>query len=225
MQSPDAGPQPEHEERRQRGRPRKLTDELQAGIVAAVEAGVPPLVAARATGVEPRTFQLWMARGRQECNRLQIGHRKPQEREAQFLHFFREIDRAIAVAEQDLVVMVRNLAPENYQAALALLKRIAPSRWRESAVDEQAVIQEELERVANKILRAFPPEAANVILEVLADESISTDDPGAEEAERQLQRDQAADSRLRRRRRAKQKASEVQRTNSKPMSPSDGSPP
>src|SRR5712664_156740 len=45
MQSPDAGPQPEHEERRQRGRPRKLTDELQAGIVAAVEAGVPPLVA------------------------------------------------------------------------------------------------------------------------------------------------------------------------------------
>jgi len=166
-----------------------------------------------------------MARGRQECNRLQIGHRKPQEREAQFLHFFREIDRAIAVAEQDLVVMVRNLAPENYQAALALLKRIAPSRWRESAVDEQAVIQEELERVANKILRAFPPEAANVILEVLADESISTDDPGAEEAERQLQRDQAADSRLRRRRRAKQKASEVQRTNSKPMSPSDGSPP
>jgi hypothetical protein len=96
-------------EPRRRGRPPgsvSLTDEIQSSIVSLARGGVLPTVAARAAGINPRTYHDWMARG-------QDRHRS-RPNTPKLKAFAKAVDRAAA---------------EAIAAAEASLHRDHPDRW------------------------------------------------------------------------------------------------
>lgn len=91
-------------------RPTKLTPALQARIVALIEAGNYPAVAARATGVGESTFYRWMTDGRPE-----------------FQEFRESVERAEAMSE---IQAVEKLYASDSRSVTGFLERRFPSRWR-----------------------------------------------------------------------------------------------
>jgi transposase len=98
------------------GRPTKLTPEVQARILEALEAGSSQEGAANYAGINPDTFYTWMRRGSQG--------------ESQFSEFFDAVKRATGALEIELSSIVRGAAKSgNWQAAMTMMERKWPERW------------------------------------------------------------------------------------------------
>ena len=100
------------------GRPSKLTPEVQAAIVADVEAGNYPEVAAECAGIAGRVYYRWMSRGESE-----------DPADESYRQFRQAVTRARAKAEASMVTIVRVDAIENAESARWYLERSASDRW------------------------------------------------------------------------------------------------
>lgn len=100
-------------------RPSKLTPEVQARLVAGIRHGLTHKTACAATGVAPRTFQTWIARGR-----------LPGKANARHRHLVEAVERARAAREADLAARLLLAAQRgSWRAAAWLLERQYPERW------------------------------------------------------------------------------------------------
>ncbi len=105
-----------------RGRPTKLTPLIVDRLVDALRKGHAHAVAARLAGVGPTTFQTWLAQG-------QVTPANPNPAPA-FRDFRDRIKSAEAEAEDRLLGIVLAAAPTSWQAAMTILERRWPARWR-----------------------------------------------------------------------------------------------
>ena len=113
------------------GRPTKLTDDRRGTICEALRRGVSIEGACDLANVSARIFYKWRNRGEDELQRVEEGHRscRVRKREKPFVQFFRETTRAIAESEKELVKNIKDAAPDDWRAAIALLERRFPERW------------------------------------------------------------------------------------------------
>ena len=98
------------------GRPTKLTPEVQAIIVEAIEKGNDKTVAARLAGIGESTFYAWMERGEQAKSGV-------------FLEFREAVKKAEAEAEQHFVGVIKAASADTWTAAAWWLERKYPERW------------------------------------------------------------------------------------------------
>lgn len=112
------------------GRPTKLTADVQARIVEAINAGNYQETAAAYAGIAPAAFYAWMSRGRAERDRITNGH-KPDKTEARYLEFTEAVERARSVAEMRHVLNITKAAETDgtWQASAWWLERSFPKRW------------------------------------------------------------------------------------------------
>lgn len=123
------------------GRPCKLTPELQTRIVDLICRGNYIETAAKACGIDPKTFYNWMTAGQ-------------LAKSGKFADFAQAIGQAEAEAETLLVGMIEKAASDSPQAAQWLLERKYPARWgRRDRIDVHAIdekIEQELARIAGQ---------------------------------------------------------------------------
>lgn len=102
------------------GRPPKLTDEIREQIATFIEVGVPAEVAARASGISPRTYYAWKSRAD-----------RGGKNDAPYRRFVERIEQAQATAEANLVASIQRSADRgSWQAAAWLLERgLSADRW------------------------------------------------------------------------------------------------
>lgn len=142
------------------GRPSKLTPETHAAIVADVEGGSYPEVAAEIAGVDRRTFYKWMARGEAD------GSDDEGEPYRRFRH---AVTQARAKAERMMVDIVRNDATKNAESARWYLERSAADRWgRRDKLTVETAVSAELDAMLGKLQAGLPPETYDLVLRVLA---------------------------------------------------------
>jgi hypothetical protein len=98
-------------------RPTKLTKEAGERICSAIRAGNYPATAARASGIAESTFYRWMERGR-------IEERGP------YRGLYEAVKDAEAEGEAHAVAILRKEMKGDWRAAVALLERRHPERWR-----------------------------------------------------------------------------------------------
>lgn len=140
------------------GRPTKLTPEVAAAIVASVEEGNYPEVAAEAEGVDGSTFYRWMQRGESD-----------EDKDQAFREFRESVTRARASAERAMVRIVRTASNDNPQAAQWFLERSRPERWgRRDHVVVETRVQEELNEALDKLQRDLTPDAYAQVVRSLA---------------------------------------------------------
>ena len=141
------------------GRPTKLNDKVQAGIVKLIREGNFPDVAAVAEGISRRTFYDWMRRGEDEGS-------------GAYAEFRTAVTRAMAEAEANLVKIVqtgddRGESFGQAKAALEVLQRRFSKRW---SVRVQHEIRDELERFLSCARRVCSSKDYARLLEELARE-------------------------------------------------------
>ncbi len=92
-------------------RPTKLTDQVQATIIAALEAGATYDLAAQCAGINPATFYRWKQRG--------------EEGDSDYVVFAESVELAGAVALVDALKTIKAASadPKYWQAAAWLLER------------------------------------------------------------------------------------------------------
>ena len=108
------------ESSKSRGRPSSLTPATVKSIEKSIKAGSSYGDAAILAGVDPRTFALWMAHGRQD---LQAG------RASEYLHFFQVVERANIDAKAVLIERVMKGSKRDPRLALKILERRFPNEW------------------------------------------------------------------------------------------------
>lgn len=113
----------------QRGRPIKLTPDIQQKIVEAIKMGNYIETAAAFAGISKNTLYEWLKRGAREKERIAGTNRKPKASEAPFVRFSDVVEKAMADAEVRDVLIIANAAKENWQAAAWRLERKYPDRW------------------------------------------------------------------------------------------------
>ena len=111
------------------GRPTKLTQELQARIVEAIESGNYQEVAVRASGICRATYFEWLKKGREQKNGL-------------YVDFLDAIEKARAIAEMNCVSIIQAAAHDSWQAAAWWLERSAPDRGGRSTREVEKRITE-----------------------------------------------------------------------------------
>ena len=127
-------------------RPTKLTEEVTERILSAIRAGNYPAVAARAAGIAESTFYRWMEQGR------------AAERGAHRA-FYEAVKDAEAEGEAHAVAILRREMKGDWRAAVALLERRHPERWRRRerreplAADERPRI--DLTKLSDRELRTL----------------------------------------------------------------------
>lgn len=99
-----------------RGRPSKLTDELQEKLCDRLRQGNYYEAACGAVGIEYQTFRNWMQRGE-------------QAKSGKYFEFFEAVTRAEYEAEARMVEMWQAQMPEDWRAARDFLARRYPERW------------------------------------------------------------------------------------------------
>lgn len=141
------------------GRPSKLTPEVAAAIVASVESGNYPEVAAECEGVSGRTFYKWMHRGESDA--------AEDETYRQFRH---AVTQARAKAEAAMVTLVRTDALENAESARWYLERSASDRWgRRDKLTVETAINAELDAMLGRLEARLPPDVYALVLAALTD--------------------------------------------------------
>lgn len=101
---------------RGRGRPTKLTKELQDQLVNLISIGSFYKSACSAVGISYSTFREWLRRGEQASR-------------GKYRAFYEAITRADGTAETSLVAFWYSGATKSWVAARALLERRYPERW------------------------------------------------------------------------------------------------
>lgn len=100
---------------RKPGRPTKLTPQVQERICGGLVNGGTIEAAAGAAGVDERTFYRWVARG--------------ETGEEPYCQFCQAVQKARDEAEQRLLSIIADAAPDTWQAAAWILERSRPQRW------------------------------------------------------------------------------------------------
>ena len=98
------------------GRPTKLTPQVQAKIVSALQAGNYFDTACGYAGITKQTGYNWMAKG-------------ADANSGKFFDFFNAVEKASADAEVGTVAVIKKVMPETWQAAAWWLERRFPAKW------------------------------------------------------------------------------------------------
>lgn len=106
----------ETNEKRGKGRPTKLTKEIQDTICKAIRAGAYIETASALAGLDKTTFYDWLRRGE-------------REQEGIYFDFSHSIKKAIAEAEMRDILRIDQAAQENWTASAWRLERRFPQRW------------------------------------------------------------------------------------------------
>lgn len=96
----------------------ELDDELVEGLLAMLRAGNYDVIACRAVGLSPRTFQHWCQRGTSTA-----------ARDEHYRVFRAKVEQARATGEARNVAAIASAARESWQAAAWMLERAYPERW------------------------------------------------------------------------------------------------
>jgi len=143
-----------------RGRPTKLTPEVQKQICDAIEAGNYIETAAQYAGIEKSTLYSWLKEGA----RAKSGKKK---------EFSNAVKKALAKSEMRDVFIIGKAAEQNWQAAAWRLERKFPDKWgrkekqtlehtgkdggpieTKQHIDLSALSEEELERLESIVRKA-----------------------------------------------------------------------
>lgn len=123
------------------GRPTKLTPELQARIVQAIQAGNYMETAAAYAGISKNTLFDWLRRGAREKERL-AGNARARilKEEAPYVAFSDSVEKALAEAEvRDVVNVMKAADGGQWQASAWRLERKFPDRWGHKAKLQQEI--------------------------------------------------------------------------------------
>lgn len=113
-----------------RGRPTKLTKDIQNRIVSVIQSGNYIETACAYVGINKSTFYDWLKRGAREKDRVEKNPRaKVRKSEKPFVDFSNAVEKALAHAEIRDVAIIGRAAEENWQAAAWRLERKFPDRW------------------------------------------------------------------------------------------------
>lgn len=102
--------------RRRRGRPTKLTPELQKEIVKWIRAGCYVETVCSASGIARNTYKAWLRKG-------------AKAKSGKFRDFLTAVKKAVAESENLAVGTIRTASKDRWQAAAWILERKHPERW------------------------------------------------------------------------------------------------
>lgn len=113
-----------------RGRPSKLTPEIQEEILRVIKSGNYIETACAYVGINKTTFYDWLKKGAREKERVAQNPRARVRKDLQkYVDFSNAVDKALAQAEIRDVAIIGKAAEENWQAAAWRLERKFPDRW------------------------------------------------------------------------------------------------
>lgn len=113
-----------------KGRPTKLTDNIQDEITLMLKMGNYLEAAAAFAGVSKVTVYDWMKRGRREIERVTANEsRKIRKSEQPFVDFLNAVEKAMAEAEIRDVQIIYNAGKADWKASAWRLERKYPDRW------------------------------------------------------------------------------------------------
>lgn len=114
----------------ERGRPLKLTKEVQENIVLMLKLGNYIEAAAPFAGVTKKSIYNWMERGRREEDRVNAAKgRKIRKAEKPFVDFLHAVEKAMAESEIRDVQVLYSAAKKDPKWAAWRLERKYPDRW------------------------------------------------------------------------------------------------
>jgi transposase len=114
------------------GRQSLLTPERTKKVCDLIVAGNDQETAAVAAGIPKSSHFAWLARGREERDRLAADQKaKPRKSEAAYLEYLEAIEKARAEREARLVLLIAKAAqePKTWTAAAWLLERSERTKW------------------------------------------------------------------------------------------------
>ncbi|OVZ99495.1 hypothetical protein B9W64_37510 [Streptomyces sp. CS159] len=118
------------------GRPRLLSEEVEARLVAASRTGVAVELAAEMAGISRTTFLRWMARGRAEIEAREDGE-SPEEEEAQYAALYEKVRTARATAAARAMANIRRVADGG------IVTKVTTRKFRDSVTGD--IVEETVE--------------------------------------------------------------------------------
>ena len=118
------------------GRPRLLSEEVEARLVAASRTGVAVELAAEMAGISRTSFLRWMARGRAEAEAREAGE-PPEEEESEYAALYEKIRTARATAALRAMANIRRVADGG------IVTKVTTRRFRDSVTGE--IVEETVE--------------------------------------------------------------------------------
>ncbi|MFG2986146.1 hypothetical protein ACGFYQ_33675 [Streptomyces sp. NPDC048258] len=118
------------------GRPRLLSEEVEARLVAASRAGVAVELAAESAGIARSTFLAWMARGRDETEAREQGQ-DPRPSEEEYATLYERVRTARAMAATRAMLNIRRVADGG------VVTKVTTRRFRDSVTGE--IVEETVE--------------------------------------------------------------------------------
>lgn len=109
-----------------RGRPSKLTPEVQKQLVKLIQAGNHYETACACVGITYRTFRNWMEKGE-------------KAKGGKYFHFFQAITQANYQAEARMVIEWQKHFKKDYRAIRDFMERRFPERWSKAAAGSTSV--------------------------------------------------------------------------------------
>ncbi|MEV8344526.1 hypothetical protein [Streptomyces niveus] len=118
------------------GRPRLLSDEVEARLVGASRTGVAVELAAEMAGVSRSSFLAWMARGRAEIEAREAGE-KPNPAEEEYAALYERVRTARATAATRAMMNIRRVADGG------IVTKVTTRRFRDSVTGD--IVEETVE--------------------------------------------------------------------------------
>lgn len=112
-----------------KGRPSKLTAELQSRICDAIRAGNYIETASAYAGISKDTLYNWMKKGAREKERVAGTSRSIRKKEQIYVDFSDAVEKALAEAEVRDLIIISNAAKNDWKAAAWKLERKFPKKW------------------------------------------------------------------------------------------------
>ena len=113
-----------------RGRPNKLTKEIEEELVRVIRSGNYIETACAYVGINKTTFYDWMKKGAREKDRVEKEPKARVRKEMKpFVELSNAIEKALAHAEIRDVAIIGKSAETNWQAAAWRLERKFPDKW------------------------------------------------------------------------------------------------
>ncbi|MFE9993555.1 hypothetical protein [Streptomyces avermitilis] len=118
------------------GRPRLLSEEVEARLVAASRTGVAVELAAEIAGISRTSFLRWMARGRAEAEAREAGE-PAEEEESEYAALYEKVRTARATAALRAMANIRRVADGG------IVTKVTTRRFRDSVTGE--IVEETVE--------------------------------------------------------------------------------
>lgn len=118
------------------GRPRLLSEEVEARLVAASRTGVAVELAAEMAGISRTSFLRWMARGRTEAEAREAGE-PPEAEESEYAALYEKVRTARATAAARAMMNIRRVADGG------IVTKVTTRKFRDSVTGE--IVEETVE--------------------------------------------------------------------------------